>query len=248
FVGFLDENCACVGDTILTDTDSDGIIDCLDPCVDCFQNDNNGNGICDCDEDCPPISGLDFYYEPVVEEACDYCVGVLPYQFNLLQNVILIDSNGVSHNLKESNNFSFPYCSNTIDYACEINGNEYYSLKRFISDFYYWYSNYDDDFRIVILRDSNLCDPYYNINLSLQNTKISDIFYEYEFWKDHAFETNCDSDTIGYNVFVDISDLSNCQTPSYQWSNGSTEHSVFLADTNFGFMVTVTCSPECSYA
>src|SRR5690606_22014912 len=55
FVGFLDENCACVGDTILTDTDSDGIIDCLDPCVDCFQNDNNGNGICDCDEDCPPI-------------------------------------------------------------------------------------------------------------------------------------------------------------------------------------------------
>lgn len=242
--GYFDENCVCIGDTITDDFDLDGIYDCIDPCLGCGLNDSNGNGICDCDE-CPQMDSLTFNYTDATATICDYCFDIEGLNSsNLLTAVTLTDNNGNKHYLQDTSNFSFPYCYETFSYSCDIDGIEYNSIKQFISDFYYWYSKYDKEFRFVIERDST-CDPTSSLTLKLEGSKFNNMVFFFGNTEVHGTPFNCRQDITGY--YISIDSIPPCDSLTYLWSNGSTNDTVYTPVLSSGYSVTLTCTDGCVY-
>lgn len=254
--GYYDENCNCVGATLLDpienyDADGDGICDPEDECPCDGENiDTDGDGVCDCME-CPdlPSFALKFNYETKYTEYCDFLIPIYEADGEYL-NYLTLDGLGIVG----LDPMDFPYCYEFIDLECEniddiFNSNYTVlpSLKKFKSHFIYFLSQYG--YKDFVFKDTLINN---NIHFLLKRVETSSINLLFQTHSIDGEKINCQYLPDGQNMWVKqpINGPSPfvCDPVSFEWSNGLSSDTIMIPSNPVGsYCVTITCANECVY-
>lgn len=260
-IGYVDVNCNCVGQLIdgyETDTDGDGIYDCMELCDEGVSSAFDENGVEFCCDSPPTLEYAEEFFE-----VRDYCM-VLPSSANTLEDIVIKVGNEDVH-LNTVEGFNFPYCIAT---GCvELGGGpiedfiaptELDLLTDFVRDLIKWGANEGKYFQAII---------YDEDEAEQSSCGTTELHIEIKGFPYAMTRITTDLGMIGMPVLpgyqgdpyytINLVPHEDCEIESIEWSDG---RSWTLGDSDpmpltrgplysesIGYRVSITCSNGCVY-
>jgi len=252
---FYNEFCECVGEPNLQDIDGDGIPDCEDDCPYIPNEDADGDGIDDCEYSMNCPANIAIGEQPSITTLCDECLDLSAINSLTLTNVVVNQSNNTIINLANQIGFTFPYCTQengnpdceTYDPAT-LTYNAIPGFSNFISDFYSWgIANGNEAVQITVQDLPNASCANSSWSILFENFGFNSVEFQFGGASANSVDipNSCEDIETGV-VYTAYTQF--CDNPQYLWSNGETTESITSPVTFAGYSVTVTCSgDDCEY-